>query len=106
MFGRFGWSDGNVNPFQGVYSFGSSGKGSIPERDNDTWGIGYTYIDFSDDMPRPMHKSYSQTVELYYNIEVTPWLHVTPDLQIIGNPSGDSDNETAIVAGLRMHMTF
>jgi hypothetical protein len=28
--------------------------------------------------------------EGYYNIEVTPWLHITPNFQII-NPSNDTD---------------
>ena len=57
-------------------------------------------------MPRPVSKDYTQTIELYYNIEVTPWLHITPDLQIIDNPTGSKDVDTALVAGVRMHMEF
>jgi len=51
-------------------------------------------------------RDYVQAIELYYNIEVTPWLHITPDLQIIDNPTGSKSVDTAVVAGVRMHMEF
>ena len=38
-------------------------------------------------------------VELYYNVEITPWFHVTPDLQILQNEFDDDD--TAVVVGVR-----
>ena len=41
-----------------------------------------------------------QGVEFFYNIEVRPWLHVTPDYQIID--SGLKTNDTAHVFGLRV----
>ena len=44
--------------------------------------------------------------EAYYNIEVTPWLHITPDLQVIIDPAGMDDVSTAVVAGVRMQMSF
>ncbi len=57
---------------------------------------------------------HEQGVELYYNIAVTPWLHVTPDLQFI-NAGRDKAPilglnrkaiDTAIVAGLRIKVDF
>jgi len=47
-----------------------------------------------------------QGIEFYYNIEITPWLHITPDVQVIIDPGGSDDNDTAIVCGLRMQMSF
>ena len=37
-------------------------------------------------------------------IEIAPWLHVTPDVQVIIDPGGSSDNDTATILGLRMKM--
>jgi porin len=45
-------------------------------------------------------------VELFYNIEVTPWLHVTPDVQILIDAGGVDDRDVAVVYGLRMQMSF
>jgi len=104
IFGRFGWSTGKANPTEAFYSIGISGKGVIPTRDKDTFGLGYYYQDLSDRLVRfDLHSE--QGIELYYNIEVTPWLHITPDLQVIINPGG-GDNDVAIVYGMRAQMSF
>jgi len=52
----------------------------IPERDNDTFGLGYYHANLSDDLPGILGAHSEQDIELYYNIEVTPWLHISPDL--------------------------
>ena len=43
-----------------------------------------------------------QGVELYYNAAITPWFHLTGDLQIIDNENVGDD--TAIILGLRAKM--
>ena len=45
-----------------------------------------------------------QGVELYYNIAVNPWLHITPNLQVI-DPA-DKSVDTTVVAGVRVKMDF
>jgi porin len=42
-------------------------------------------------------------VEAFYNIQVTPWLNVTPDLQYI-RPESGAIAEDAFVGGLRINM--
>lgn len=109
VFGRFGWSPGKVNPIAALYSIGLGGMGVIPTRDRDRFGIGYYYLDFSGDLPSLLGLSHEQGVELYYNIEVTPWLHITPDVQVIFNPGGGSgfdDRDTSFAYGLRAHLSF
>ena len=44
IFGRFGASDGNPNPVHYFYSIGIGGKGIIPGRPLDHFGIGYYYM--------------------------------------------------------------
>lgn len=105
VFGRFGYG-GEPNLFEQFYSFGVSGKGSIPTRDRDTWGIGYYHANISDKIDPAFGLSSEQGVETYYNIEITPWCHLSPDLQVIVDPGGSSKQDVAVVYGLRMQMTF
>ena len=106
VFGRFGLTDGKTNPIQHFYSIGVGGKGLIPGRANDTFGVGYYYVNLSSDLPRIIRNRTEdeQGVELYYNIAVTPWLHITPDLQIIDPVR--SGLGTTTVFGVRMQMDF
>ncbi len=104
IFGRFGWARQDVNPVAHFYSIGMGGKGVIPERDNDTFGVGYFFMDLSNDLPRQLHSE--QGVECFYNIEITPWMHLSPDLQVIVNPGGTDANDVAVVGGLRLQMNL
>ncbi len=105
VFGRFGWSDGEATPIEIFYSIGVGGKGIIPERDNDTFGLGYYYADMSYDIPFILDIGDEQGIELYYNIEVTPWMHITPDVQYIIDPGGGAYDD-AIAVGIRTHISF
>ncbi len=107
LFGRFGWSNGECNPIEEFYSIGLGGKGSIPRRDRDTWGLGYYLINTSDDLPQLLGMNAEQGVELFYRIEITPWLHISPDLQVIVDPgAGFDDRDVAVIYGMRAQMTF
>jgi porin len=101
LFGRFGIADEETSPIDSFYSIGIGGKGIIPGRDNDTFGIGYFYVGLSDDLPNPFDiPDDSQGAEFFYNFEVTPWLHITPDFQIIDPSLKRLD--TAYIAGIRV----
>jgi len=122
IFGRFGISDGKANPIHQFYSFGFGGKGLIPTRDQDRFGMGYYYMKISDDLrdtfpPLLINRAgldHEQGVELFYNIAVTLWLHVTPDLQFIDAARNKAPLigpnrkaiHTAVVAGLRVKIDF
>ena len=43
-------------------------------------------------------------VEMYYNVEITPWFHLTPDLQIAQNEFDGDD--TAVILGIRGVLDF
>jgi porin len=106
LFGRFGCTDGEVNPVEQFYSLGVSGKGLVPGRERDTFGVGYYYVSTTDDLPRRLQRRVDDTqgVEVYYNVAVTPWLHVTPDLQVL-DPAFEGV-DTTWVAGLRVKVIF
>lgn len=106
LFGRIGITDGEVNPIQQFYSIGLGGKGLIPGRDRDSFGVAYYYVVLSDKLPQLIQDRSrdEQGGELYYNFAVTPWLHITPDLQIISPAKKSVD--TTVVAGLRVTIDF
>ena len=108
IFGRLGISDGKANAFHRFYSFGFGGEGMLTGRERDQFGIGYYYLDISNKLPaivrQRLLRGHDQGVELYYNFAVTPWLHVTPDLQIV-DPAVRGTS-TAVVTGLRVKVDF
>jgi porin len=89
LFGRFGASEGDPVPEQYFYSIGVGGKGMIPSRDFDRFGIGYYYTSVNNptlQVPFAV-KSFLRDewgFEAFYNVALTPWLLVTPDVQVIG----------------------
>jgi porin len=107
VFLMWGVNDEDTNPFQWSLAAGVGGKGLIPGRDNDVFGIGYFYneleqggvVDRTQDL-----RSGEQGFEIYYEAEITPWLHLTPDLQVIR--PGLGNNDTAVVLGLRTLIDF
>ncbi len=119
IFFRFGVSDGQVNPIKYHYNVGVGGKGLIPGRPRDTFGIGWSRIEFSDHLVpflrERLHLGLNRedAVEVFYNVALTPWLNATLDLQVVDpgldkTLSGDrlKDMGTAVVAGLRLYARF
>jgi porin len=96
---RLGYGDEDTNPVEWFYSFGLCAQGVLESRRNDTCGIGYYYIAVSDRFPWYLYDD-EQGCELYYNIEAAPWLHITPDLQMV-IPS-DVNVDSSIMAGVRV----
>ena len=109
VFARYGVSDGKANPIKYFASFGIGGKGMIPGRCQDTFGVGYYHAWLSNQIPdlayRFLLNGNEQGGELYYNIYLTPWVQLTPDLQIIQSADQTVDN-TVIVGGLRLQVNF
>ncbi len=119
LFGRFGASEGNPIPEQYFYSIGVGGKGMIPSRDFDRFGIGYFYTSVNNPtFQRPfVVKSFLRDewgFEAFYNLALTPWMLVTPDVQMIGpsqrrQVTGLLAREyiaTATVLGARVQLIF
>ena len=108
VFGNAGISDGKPNPIKWSVIFGIGGSSPIPNRKMDTFGIAYYYLGFSDDF-----KEVAQVItpvrderglELFYNVGVTPWCHVTTDLQVVTPLLERAD--TSLVLGLRAKIDF
>ena len=115
IFGRFGASDGNPNPMHFFFSFGVGGKGMIPGRPLDRFGIGYYYMDvrqptFTGPVATRELLRDEYGIEAFYNIAITPWLQLTPDIQVIRPAQKETISgenvHTATVLGFRLQMIF
>jgi porin len=109
LFGKVGFSDVENSPFKCTWSISAEAFGVMNCRPNDRMGIGYFYNGLNDDFrelfvfgANPLENLHGG--EVYYNVEITPWFHLTADLQVI-NPARQP-NETAIVLGLRGKVDF
>lgn len=105
VFTRFGLSDGKANPIQDVLNFGVGGKGIIPGRENDGFGLGYYYIWAADtDITSTAGFGDAQGVEAYYEAALTPALFLSPDIQWT-QPS-QQRVDSSLVLGLRLYAVF
>jgi porin len=120
IFFNFGVTDGEANPVKYSYNMGIGGKGVVPGRPRDTFGIGWARTEFSDDFLPFLRQQLGlglereDAIEIFYNAAITSWLNATLDLQVIEpalrktlSSSGRlKDAETAVVAGLRLYVRF
>ena len=96
--------------------------GLIPRRDTDVIGIGYFHTELSDDFkgtvgpllsaaatlnnraPTRITIEDTDGFEAYYKAQITPWVAVTGDVQVI--TATLSSEDTKLVTGLRGKLTF
>jgi porin len=108
VFGDLGISDAKPNPIHWSAIVGVGGSSPLANRKLDTFGIAYYYLGFSDGFKNvarvitPVRDE--RGLELFYNVGVTPWCHVTADLQVI-TPILERA-ETSLVLGLRAKIDF
>jgi len=106
VFSRIEFTDADTNPLDYSVSIGVSAKGLFPNRDNDTAGIGFAYnkLDLGR-LPNTIGIDDSSSVlEAYYNIEITPAMHLTMDAQV--SDSALPGTDTAVILGARMRIRF
>jgi len=120
LFFNFGATDGKANPIKYSYSMGIGGKGVVPGRPHDTFGVGWAHTVLSDNYLSFLRQRLQlgldkeDAIELYYNAAITSWLSATADLQVIQpaltkklSSSGNlEDVGTTLVAGLRLYVRF
>jgi porin len=108
LFGRVGASDEKTSPYGVTASVSLEAFGSMNSRPNDRMGVGYFYSGLNSDFKslfvpaNPLEDVHGG--EVYYNAEITPWFHLTGDLQVV-NP-GPQALDTAVVLGLRAKIDF
>jgi len=109
VFGRAGIADQEANPLARFLSFGVGGNVPHCSLRDDTFGIGWYYAQTSDEIGPLLQVPLGPIgdghgVELFYRSQVTPWLAVTPDMQILMPARENVD--TALAFGVRAVMEF
>ncbi len=116
LFGNAGMADNNPSPIRWFANIGLGGSSPACGRPLDTFGIGYFYLGTSNSIqnlaPVLFPIGDEQGIELFYNYAVTPWLRITPDLQVVAParertpPPNAQAIDTAVIFGLRAKIVF
>ena len=109
VFGRASVSDGNPTPYEYFLSLGIGGDSRLANDRGDSFGLGWFYSGVSDQIGAVpsalLGRREGWGVELYYKVQLKPWLSITPDIQYLKPGFGAFTNGgDAFVYGLRMNM--
>lgn len=116
LFTNIGLADNGPSPVRWSAAVGLGGSSPLVSRPLDTFGIGYSFVDYTDPVkdlaPRLIPIQADQAVEFFYNVAVTPWFRFTPDLQVLlparerTLPPNAQAIDTAVVFGIRAKIDF
>ncbi len=106
VFGRYGYARAKTNDIEKFWSAGLQYQGPIDGRDDDVLGLGYAKGIFSDSANATYTQDYESIAELYYSIQCSPWLNITPHVQYLTNPGGVSNVTDSVVVGVRAAVAF
>jgi porin len=106
LFVRAGISDDDTDPVGWALSGGIGGRGLLPGRDDDMFGVGYYYnhIVVGRFTGLAGLDDHSQGMEAFYNIAITPAAHLTLDFQYV--QAALPRNDPGAVIGARFALTF
>ncbi|MBU0719438.1 MAG: carbohydrate porin [Planctomycetes bacterium] len=107
-FFRYGWNKRDINRISDYWQVGAQYQGAIPTRNNDVvaFGVGQSILS-SQFRHEINHFADRETVyELYYSIQVTPWIFITPDIQFITEPGGMKNARDSLVGSLRVKINL
>ena len=104
VFLRYQTADKDANPLDYSITGGINAKGLIPGRDNDAMGLAYVYNELSDArlLAAVGIDTQSSVWELFYNIQLTPAVHVTLDAQLAESAFPGVDTATILGASLQI----
>ncbi len=103
IFARAAFANDEVYEVEQFYSFGASINGLIPSRPDDTLGLGIAAVIPNNEM---QNDDTEYHLEGYYRFQISENFAITPDLQYVVNPHGDSDNDDIFAGMIRAEFSF
>ncbi|ROQ92196.1 carbohydrate porin [Desulfosoma caldarium] len=103
LFARLAYSNDNVYEVPWFWSFGANLKGMIPNRDDDEIGLGVAGLKANDDLDNDGTEYH---LEAYYRIVLSEHLAISPDIQFVINPLGDTNNDNVVAFMIRGEFNF
>ena len=88
------------------FGCGATWTGPLAARPLDACGVGVAMALWRDRPSEDLAGAGEVAVELFYSLQITPWLHLKPDVQYIRNPGGQPGVSDAWIATLRMSVEF
>jgi porin len=106
VFTRVGIADEDTNPVDWSVSIGIGGRGIIPSRDLDVFGVGYYFTRIRETRIGGLLgiDDESQGFEAFYELAITPATYLTLDAQV--QDSALPDIDTAVILGARLNLRF
>ena len=108
VFFRFSYTPEDRNPWNWFVSGGIAGRGVVPSRPFDRYGIGVYALFESDDLKdQPLIGGLLDTewgTEVFYNLAITRWLQLSPSVQYI--QSGLPGVDESVVVATRLQIDF
>jgi len=106
LFSRIGFADQDTNPIEWTANGGIGGRGVIPGRDNDVFGLGYFYSSVQNSrlLNSAGFEDHTHGLEVFYNLAITPAVGLTFDTQVLESALPNID--TTVILGLRLNVRF
>ena len=106
LFAQWGGADGAISEIDRHLAVGAAWTGALAGRDRDALGLMVSSVRFGKACEAGAAGGRHETaLELFYGAQVTPWLLVKPDVQVILNPGG-REMPGAVVATVRAAVSF
>lgn len=108
LFARFGYADPEVNRIAWFGSAGLEYRGLLPPRPEDVLGLAGYGAFGSDRYRKRVDPRFEREagIEVYYRVALLPWLALTPDFQYVIDPGATGSADDAVVAVLRLRVSF
>ena len=86
---------------------GSQWQGVIDARPSDTVGVLWAYNQFTSNQNVTTSPGSSEAIlEAFYNVQVTPWFSIQPDMQYLSQPSSVSTSNIPGAWIFTMRLSF
>lgn len=104
-FAQYGHADEDVSDSGNHLGAGLVVLGTCSARQDDAAGVYWSWTDLSG-VEGSGYDGDESVIELFYKVQLTPWVFVRPDLQFVFNPSGNPEIDDAVVGAVRFEISF
>jgi len=103
---QYGFADEAVSDVKHHFGSGLVWNGPFGRRENDAFGLGATWVDFSNEPLAGYTEPFEIAYEMFYKFQICENFSLKPDIQYIVNPGGDKTINDATVTTVRLELSF
>ena len=104
IFGSLTFADNKTNPWKTSVNVGIGGRGVIPNRPNDLFGIGYFYNGYEEALLQDAAdlEDQGQGMEAFYNLAITEAIRLSGNVQYVSSVYPDVDDSVYVAGRLQL----